>query len=186
MTSIAFHKTRARHTATLVRADLADEGAGVELIKHWPGARFAGKSVALFMPIKDEIDVRPLMDALLAGGQAVALPLIMRKAHPLSFRAYRAGDTLKRGPYGVEQPLKFAPIIIPDVVLVPLLSFGFDGARLGYGGGFYDRTLAGLRANGDVFACGVAYGGQEAANIPTDRHDVRLDGVLTERGFREF
>ncbi|MEE9348404.1 MAG: 5-formyltetrahydrofolate cyclo-ligase [Robiginitomaculum sp.] len=186
MTSIAFHKTRARHAASAVRASLADNGAGAELIGHWPAARFAGKSVALFWPIKDEIDVLPLMRALQGAGQVTALPRIVRKAHPLSFHAYREGDALKRGPYGTAEPLKTAPIIIPDIVLLPLLAFGPDGARLGYGGGFYDRTIGQLREGGDVFACGVAYLGQEAANIPIDRYDERLDGVLTEHGFREF
>ena len=74
----------------------------------------------------------------------------------------------------------------PDFLFVPLLAFTARGQRLGYGGGFYDRTLNQLRAKGEVFACGVAYAGQEVSVLPTDDHDERLDGVLTEAEFRKF
>ena len=71
-------------------------------------------------------------------------------------------------------------------MLVPLLAFTQYGERLGYGGGFYDRTLAALKAHHDIFACGVAYAGQEAASLPTDEHDHRLDGILTQAYFKAF
>lgn len=87
--------------------------------------------------------------------------------------------------YGVSYPAK-GETLTPQVVLVPLLAFTAAGQRLGYGGGYYDRTLSGLRSQGDVFACGVAYAGQEVADLPTDKHDADLDGILTEKEFRTF
>jgi len=184
--NIAFQKTHARAAGKAARASCLVPGAGAELIKHWPAAAMRGLSVAGFWPIKDEIDVRPLMHALMDAEQAVCLPRIVRKAHPLEFRQYAPGDTLKAGPYGTAEPYKTAPLMTPDIVLLPLLSFTDDGKRLGYGGGFYDRTLAALRAGGDVLACGVAYAGQQCSDIPTDQYDQRLDAILTPSGFRKF
>ena len=87
--------------------------------------------------------------------------------------------------YGVSYPVQ-DEMLTPTLVLVPLLAFTPDGRRLGYGGGYYDRTLAKLRAEGEVFACGVAYAGQEVPDLPTDDHDEPLDGILTEKYFRLF
>jgi len=184
--NIAFQKTRARGAAKAVRALCCLPHAGPELIRHWPAADMRGKSVAGFWPIKDEIDVRPLMDALADAGHSVCLPRIVRKAHPLEFRRYAPGDALKGGPYGTAEPFKTAPLITPQIVLLPLLAFSNAGERLGYGGGFYDRTIAALRENGDVLACGVAYAGQQSSDIPTDQYDQRLDAILTPSGFRKF
>lgn len=184
--NIAFQKSRAREKAKIRRAEIYARSAGAELVRHWPALEMRSKSVAGFWPIQNEIDVRPLMQALQDAGQQVALPRIMRKAHPLSFRAYHKDDELKRGPYGTAEPFISAPEITPQVVLLPLLAFNTKGQRLGYGGGYYDRTLAQLRRHGDVFACGVAFAGQETPDIPTDPYDQRLDGVLTEVGFRKF
>ena len=76
--------------------------------------------------------------------------------------------------------------ITPQLIFVPLLAFTANGERLGYGGGYYDRTLASLRQKNEVFACGVAYAGQEVESLPTDAHDAKLDGILTEDGFKAF
>lgn len=184
--NIAFEKTRAREAAKQRRAACVSKAYAVELINHWPHTALTGAAIAGFWPIKDEIDVRPLMAALKDAGHTVCLPEIVRKAHPLRFRAYAPGHDLRRGPYGTAEPVKTAPEVTPQIVLLPLLAFTPEGWRLGYGGGFYDRTLAALREKGDVFACGVAYSGQETSSVPTDQYDQKLDGMLTETGFRKF
>jgi len=95
-------------------------------------------------------------------------------------------EALKHGPYGTREPHAHVSEISPTLVLLPLLAFSPDGKRLGYGGGFYDRTISGLRERSEVFACGTAYAGQETSDIPTDQYDQRLDGILTEDYFRKF
>lgn len=192
----SIHKTKARNAAKMIRAKLAAEkpDAGVELLRHWPKVGNAIGSnagcVAAYIPIHSEIDTWPLMHALADAGHSLALPSIKRKAHPLEFRSFTLGDKLRRGAFGTREPLRNAALVTPDIILLPLLAYGRDGSRLGYGGGFYDRTLQSLRQNktnaGEIFACGVAYSGQEVPILPTDQFDQKLDGVLTETGFRKF
>lgn len=184
----SLHKTKARNAAKMIRFKLADEcpDAGVELIKYWSNLGVKKGVVAAFLPIKTEINVVPLMHALAGAGHKLALPCIKRTAHPLVFRSYQFGDKLRGGPYNTREPKRDAPIIEPDIVLLPLLAFSRIGMRLGYGGGFYDRTLEGLRTKKQIFACGVAYSGQEVPIVPTDQYDQKMDGVLTETGFRKF
>lgn len=189
--NIAFQKTRAREAAKTARAACALPAAGPQLVRHWPAMTTRGKSVAGFWPIKDEIDILPLLRALQDAGQTVCLPRIVLKAHPLEFRAYGAGDALKAGPYGTAEPFKTAELVTPDIILLPLLAFTADGSRLGYGGGFYDRTVSKLRAEAEalgrqVLACGITFDGQETGDIPTDNYDQPLDAVLTPSGFRVF
>ncbi len=172
----------------MIRAGLAAEwpGAGIELIKYWSDIGLRAGRVAAYIPIHSEIDVWPLMHALADGGHALALPSIKRQAHPLEFRAYEIGDKLRRGAFGTREPLRDKAIVTPDIVLLPLLAYARDGHRLGYGGGFYDRTLQQLRKDGEIFACGVAFSGQEVPTLLTDKFDQKLDGVLTETGFKGF
>lgn len=132
------------------------------------------------------MDIVPLLEALDDTGEKVSLPCVQGKDAPLSFRQWAKGDTLRLGAFGVREPQFDQPLMVPDLVLLPLLAFTPTGKRLGYGGGYYDRTLALLRRKGDVFACGVAYAGQEVPDLPTDEHDQLLDGILTERYFRTF
>lgn len=195
MAHIDVEKTRARAGAKLARqealAHLDPKAVALSLIGHWPALSTRGQSIAGFWPIYDEIDPRPLMAALAQAGQVTALPRIIRKAHPLEFRQWAAGDPLDKGPYGTREPSKSLPVISPNIVLVPLLTFTAGGYRLGYGGGFYDRTIGGLRKRAEetsqpFFACGLAYDGQEAASVPTDNYDQKLDAILTETGFRTF
>ena len=186
MKSQSYEKTRARLQAKSIRAAAHNAAAGVELIKHWPAQRFRGRSVAGFWPIKDEIDPRPLMTAIHESGSALFLPAIKRAAHPLIMRSYAPGDALVSGAYNTKEPTRSQVQGYPDVVLVPLLAFTPSGDRLGYGGGYYDRTLQALSQRGSVFACGVAYAAQEAPILPTGPYDRPLDAILTERGFTEF
>ena len=139
--------------------------------------------VAGYSPIGDEKDVRPLLEDLRAQSCQICLPVVTATASPLSFRAWTPDCEMATDQYGVSFPVG-GPAVTPDFILVPLLAFTPRGDRLGYGGGYYDRTLASLRAQGDVFACGVAYAGQIVESLPTDDHDERLDGILTEDGFR--
>jgi 5-formyltetrahydrofolate cyclo-ligase len=156
-------------------------------------ARFAdalpiaeGAVVASYWPIRDEADPRALAAELAARGHSIVLPVIAGPEAALSFRPWREGDALSPNRHGIHEPQPHLDAVAPRVLLVPLLAFDNDGARLGYGGGYYDRTLAELRADGHIVAIGIAYAGQEAAKLPHDAHDQRLDGVVTEHGFRKF
>ncbi len=134
-----------------------------------------------YWPIRDEIDPRPLLDSLAARGHALALPVVGPPDAPLVFRAWTKGDTLLPGPFGTRTPSAEARELTPRVVIVPLLAFDAAGYRLGYGGGYYDRTLAGLRRGpGAVLAIGVAYPDQRVDAVPRAPYDERLDWVVTE------
>jgi 5-formyltetrahydrofolate cyclo-ligase len=126
------------------------------------------------------------MHALARHGHPLALPAMVGRQAPLRFQRWRPGDAMTVHPYGVSQPLSDAEVVTPSVLLVPLLAFDAQGWRLGYGGGYYDRTLAALRSAGVVTAIGIAYDGQRIAAVPHDAHDQRLDAVLTETGLRRF
>jgi 5-formyltetrahydrofolate cyclo-ligase len=145
--------------------------------------------VAGFWPIKEEIDIRPLLIELHNQGCQLALPVVQGKGLPLLFRAWRPGDPLEAGVFGTLQPQSKREAIEPDALLVPLLACDAEGWRLGYGGGFYDRTLFALKSGAtfkDVRAIGIAYAGQERASLPKEAHDMALDGILTEQGLRRF
>lgn len=137
--------------------------------------------VSLYYPIKDELDTEPLVAALIEKGASIALPLVVSKKAPLTFRLYTPGDALVGGVYGERVPDETAPEATPAIVVMPLLAFTRTGNRLGYGGGYYDRTLESLRKNGDVLAVGYAYGAQEVDAVPVSPLDQPLDWVVTER-----
>lgn len=179
-------KDKARLFAKIARAQCHDPAAGVELIKHFPALKFRGLSVAGYWPLPGEMDVRPLLGALVEAGHDVSLPCITKLGEPLKFRVWTKGDKMRLGAYSLREPYQNQPEMTPQLVLLPLLAFTSEGKRLGYGGGYYDRTLEMLRRKGDVFACGVAYAGQETRELPTDEHDQPLDGILTERYFKVF
>jgi 5-formyltetrahydrofolate cyclo-ligase len=142
--------------------------------------------VAGYNPINDEADVVPLMTALGQRGHPLCLPAVVTRDAPLAFRAWSPGAALVPGPMGILEPPAAAAVLRPEVVLVPLLAFDGSGHRLGYGGGYYDRTLAALRAGGRVLVVGVAYSAQEVDSLPGTEHDQRLDAVLTELGIVRF
>jgi len=139
-----------------------------------------GAVVSAYWPMDDELDPRPLMRALHARGCTIGLPVVVGRGHALRFRRWRPGDVLHAGGFGTQVPGDACPEVRPRVLLVPLLAFDRAGYRLGYGGGFYDRTLAGLRAAGPLTAVGLAYGGQEVPQVPRDATDQRLDWIVTE------
>ncbi len=176
-------KAAARKAAFSLRkqAFAAGQGQAAELLADYL-AGFRGQTLAGYMPMRTEIDPLPAM-AVHQG--AVGVPVIIAPATPLRFRAWGPGVAMVAGEFGALIPAE-GPWVDPQVVIVPLLAFDARGFRLGYGGGFYDRTLAGLRALGPVHAVGFAFAAQEVPQVPIDRFDQRLDAVVTEQGVREF
>ena len=148
---------------------------------HPPGVDMAG-----YWPTNEEADIRPLMTALHQRGHRLALPRVIARGAPLRFLRWHPGDRLEAGFGGIPEPAAGAEEIHPEVLLVPLLGFDGTGLRLGYGGGFYDRTLAALRRAGGVEAIGIAFSDQEVDSLPAGDHDERLDWVVTESGCRRF
>lgn len=145
-----------------------------------------GKTIAGYWPLGDELDCRPALEVLIAAGLHVGLPVVAGQGQVLLFRMWRPGDALDDGPFGTRHPNPRAAILNPDVILVPLVAFDDEGRRLGYGAGFYDRTIAATRQQRAITAIGVAYACQEVPTVPTDPHDQSLDGVITEKGARWF
>jgi len=140
-------------------------------------------AIAGYWPIGDELDMRPLLATLAGAGYVVALPLVVGRDHPLAFHRWRPDDALAAGAHGIPEPdPAVAPPVIPVIVITPLLAFDALGHRLGYGAGYYDRTLAALRAAGRVLAVGVAFAAQQLDRVPHGRDDQRLDWVVTEAG----
>lgn len=142
--------------------------------------------VAGYAPIRSEIDPVPLMRSLAGKGAALAMPAIAARDTALVFRAWMPGDALVRGALGTYEPPANAVEVVPDIVLVPLAAFDRAGHRIGYGAGYYDRTLEALRRRRTVTAIGLAFAVQEVAQVPAMSHDVRLDYVLTETGVFRF
>ncbi len=169
-------KAAARAQALAARAG-CDPVAGVALCAHVLPNVVAGAVVAGFWPLAGEIDIRPLLHALDARNHPVLLPVTPRRGLPLEFRRWRPGDTMAPGRFGTPVP-PGAPMI-PTLVLVPLLAFDRRGNRLGYGAGYYDRTLAALPG---VRTLGCAFAAQELDSVPVGPHDVRLDAIATEHG----
>jgi 5-formyltetrahydrofolate cyclo-ligase len=143
--------------------------------------------VSGFWPMKDELDIRPLMFELFNEGCELALPVVTGKDQPLLFRSWRPGDPLEAGMFKTLHPSPGRETVEPDVVIVPLLACDAEGWRLGYGGGFYDRTLRGLRKRRKVLALGVAFDEQLIAEpVPREPEDERLDWLLTDRRLCAF
>ena len=179
-------KREARVAAAAARASAfaaAGAGAGEALAaREFPVILGCGNRVVSgFHAFGDEINVLPLLARLARAGWETALPVVVAKGKPLEFRAWVPGAPLVPGRWDIPQPPEGAKVVAPDVVLVPLLAFDRQGYRLGYGGGFYDRTLAGLRAEKAITAIGVAFAGQEVQAVPRDSFDARLDYMMTER-----
>jgi 5-formyltetrahydrofolate cyclo-ligase len=137
-----------------------------------PGAVVAG-----FWPLEGEIDVRPLLHALHDRGHDIVLPITPKRGAPLTFGLWRPGDTLVPERFGTFRPT--GPAGVPTFLLVPLLAFDRAGHRLGYGAGFYDRTLPLLPGR---FALGCAFAAQEVDEVPVGPYDIPLDAMATEWG----
>jgi 5-formyltetrahydrofolate cyclo-ligase len=177
--TLAEIKAQARKDAFATRkvAFAAGQGRAAELLADFL-SRYRGKALASYMPMRTEID--PLA-AMAAHDGPVGVPVIIGKRQPLRFREWSPGCPMVAGEFGALIPAEGA-WIDPDVLIVPLLAFDRRGYRLGYGGGFYDRTLEGLRARRPRLAVGFAFAAQEVADVPIEPTDQRLDAILTEAG----
>lgn len=185
--SIAEEKDRLRKEGLAARGAIRTQ-AGPEAADALAAAFFAhiglepGDVISAFWPMGDEIDVRPLMHRLAEKGHVIGLPVVTKRGEPLTFRAWRPGDALKRMAFGVEEPTPDKTEVTPSLVIAPLLFWDDDGYRLGYGGGYYDRTIRRLRATGKTLAVGVGFHGQWRTSVPHESFDERLDWIVTERG----
>jgi 5-formyltetrahydrofolate cyclo-ligase len=179
MNDLAAAKRMAREAAIARRRGLHPEAAGQSLAAHVlrECSPAPGLIVSGFWPIADEIDLRPLLRALHERGNRIALPVTPRRGEPLTFREWRPGDILVPERFGTVRPI--GDTLVPDMLLIPLLAFDSKGGRLGYGGGFYDRTLATLP---NRFRLGCAFAAQQVDAVPVGPYDIRLDAVATENG----
>jgi len=149
--------------------------------RPFPLAIAPGTIVSGFMPLKSEINPLPLMRKLAGQGARLALPVVAGRGKPLVMREWNFGEPLATGVWGIREPKPEAAVVEPDILLVPLLAFDRAGHRIGYGAGYYDLTLAQLRARKPVIAVGLAFAAQEVPAVPATLRDARLDLVLTER-----
>ncbi|HTI00647.1 MAG TPA: 5-formyltetrahydrofolate cyclo-ligase [Acidisoma sp.] len=175
-------KAAARREASAARAG-REPALGQELARHFlAGFQLdPGLPVSGFWPMGDEIDIRPLLHALHARGHPIGLPVTGRRGAPLVFRTWTPGAPMTPGRFGTSHPE--GPELTPAALLIPLLAFDAGGRRLGYGGGFYDRTLALLP---EALRIGCAYEAQEVSLVPTGPFDQKLHAIATEAGVRRF
>jgi 5-formyltetrahydrofolate cyclo-ligase len=186
----AISKEQVRKDATARRDALSSDerlGAGEAIATHaLPIAVPPGAIVSGFMPMRTEISPIPLMRKLAAAGAKLALPVVAGRGNPLIMRAWGFGDALETGVWNIPQPRASAPVVDPDILIVPLLAFDRSGHRIGYGAGYYDMTINRLRGIKPITAIGIAFAAQEIPKVPTTERDARLDLVLTEREIIDF
>jgi 5-formyltetrahydrofolate cyclo-ligase len=149
---------------------------GLRLARLW-----RPQIVSAFHPLRGEPNTLPLLTALADEGFATALPTVVGQGSPLTFRLWRPGEPTRAGAMSIREPLEAAPVVDPDLLFVPLACFDRRGHRIGYGAGYYDRTLSKLRATKPVHAVGVAHGVCEVDRVPYETHDQSLDAVVTEQ-----
>ena len=174
--------------------------AAAGLVRHGAAARLGGReagliagrvveglplrereTVAGYWPVRGEADPRQAMVMLRALGHRLALPVVLGKDQPLGFRAWVPGEPLVPGTYGIPSPGLSARLVTPTLLLVPGLWFDLRGGRLGYGGGFYDRTLEHLRAGWQPRAVGISYDATLGGHLDREPHDAVMDFIVTER-----
>jgi 5-formyltetrahydrofolate cyclo-ligase len=183
---ISDHKKAARIEATAIRKIAHSKHVSTAPL-HLAGHAFpvhptsTCKIVSGFFPYQSEIDTRPLLGKLAGDGWTTCLPIVIGNGEPLIFRRWLPGEPTIAGVWGIPRPPDDAPELEPDVLIIPMLAFDRHGYRLGYGGGFYDRTLEKLRIRKKIIAIGVAYAAQELGLVPHDALDQGLDFIMTER-----
>lgn len=172
-------KTVARKVAFAARKAAYDLDAGGSAgVLSSVLAGYRGVPLSGYLPIRSEIDPLPAMIEAAAHGP-VAVPVIMERGQALKFSRWTPEGSLRAGPFGVQVP-QVDDFLIPEIVIVPLVAFTRAGGRLGYGGGFYDRTLEMLRARRGTLAIGFAYGAQAAESLPLEPTDQILDMIVTD------
>ena len=174
------HGQRRRNLATAAPGD-AGARARDHLLSAFPPA--PGAVVSAYWPLVGEFDVRAILHALHARGHPCGLPVTGRRGTPLTFRRWTPETALEIGAFRVAVPSADAEVLRPDVLLVPLLAVDRRGFRLGYGGGFYDRTLAALRADDGPRprGIGIGFAGQVIERVPAGENDIALDAFVSER-----
>ena len=182
--SLAALKKQARSEASAIRKSIHENANGAGAVLAARGLPILKTPqlhiISAFHSFGTEISTFELFDKLVADGWTTALPIVVAKNTPLVFRKWAPGEPLVSGLWDIQIPPSSAPEVQPDVLLVPLLAFDRQGYRLGYGGGFYDRTLEKLRATKKVTAIGIAYAAQEVDSVLRDEHDQQLDWIMTE------
>jgi len=181
MTDLTAAKALARKEG-FARRKAAYDAARADQAAHLSSilAGYRGVPLAGYMPIRTEIDPLPAMAEAAAHGP-VGVPVITGEGQPLLFSKWEPDTEMTDGPFGAQIPAK-PDYFEPEIVIVPLVAFDRDGGRLGYGGGFYDRTLEGLRDRWTVMAIGFAFAAQEASDLPLEDTDQPLDFIVTEQG----
>ncbi|NQY82342.1 MAG: 5-formyltetrahydrofolate cyclo-ligase [Alphaproteobacteria bacterium] len=189
MTAISLdqQKVQARQAAKQRRRKAAEENprAAQAVVQHLQSylAQESPKCIAGYLPITRELDPQPIMDHWHRRGTITALPVVIAEATPLIFRLYQPGDTLILEKFSTRAPAPNATKVTPDLVLVPMLAFNAAGYRLGYGGGFYDRTIAEYQnTNPKCRFLGLAYADQQHEDVPVGEFDLPLAAIITERG----
>ncbi|OIQ42431.1 MAG: 5-formyltetrahydrofolate cyclo-ligase [Roseobacter sp. MedPE-SWde] len=185
MTDLVTIKMTARKAAFARRKAAFDRnipGAAGHLSEVLAGYR--GVPLSGFVPIRTEIDPLPAMAEAAAHG-LVGVPVIQAKDMPLKFSRWQPDGALRDGPFGAAVP-EVDDFFEPEILIVPLVAFDAAGGRLGYGGGFYDRTLELLRAKRSTLAIGFAFDAQEATDLPLEATDQPLDMVVTESRVLQF
>ncbi len=189
---IADEKAVARARARALRADIPETdriGTGVRAAALFLDAipLPAASVISVYWPLEAEFDSRPLMEVLLKNGHAIALPAVVGAKQPLVFRHWKPGDAMAQSSFGIKEPLAEAGDVQPDLIVAPLVAYNAQGFRLGYGGGFYDRTLRVLRETApDLLAVGLGFAAQVMAELPYDDSDEPLDWLVSERGVQKF
>ena len=190
MIDVAAQKIRLRAYSKSKRALLSASAtsAAADLAENFMEALtiIGDGSIAGYWPIFSEFDVKPLLQKLSCAGITVSLPAVIPDQKTLVFQSWSKSMQLVKGPYGTLQPVGSSALITPDILMIPLLAFDSAGGRLGYGGGYYDRTLAKLRKEKEVTAVGIAYAGQEINEVPTCSSDQMLDWIVTEADIRKL
>ena len=195
MTSLAEQKAALRKTILARRNELAETDRIEMSLKAAEAARdvpelgdalVPGTVIAGFLPIRSEIDIRPMLFELGQMGARLCLPVVISKTE-IEFREMIRGEPLVESGFGTVGPGETAAVLDPQILLMPLSVFDNKGGRIGYGGGYYDRAIERLLGK-DIKPqlIGVAFSAQEVEEVPMESHDRYLDGIITENGYRSF
>ncbi|MEG3641485.1 5-formyltetrahydrofolate cyclo-ligase [Magnetococcus sp. PR-3] len=189
----AAHKAELRHQLLAWRqaqddqpSELASTAAVKHLVSH-PQFKQSG-AVGAYCSVRGELDTSALLQAVWVGGKVLYLPMLMGAEKVMRFGRHEVGQSLAHGRYGIPQPADDVPQTVGllgiDLLVLPLVGFDALGGRLGYGGGYYDQTLANSRQR--PFLLGLAFEGQRVEKLPQEPHDIALDAVVTECGWYSF